>query len=215
MVLENMEPIFNFLFCDLPSLCLVLSQEAWNELLDEKGVSVSKFGGRGTWHQFLKVLRFRLWLSVPPLEGFPHGCWPTLETTLLIDDGPAKSVLNPPGNVIFPDPWTGDRKNTSFVNKLAPYIRRLVVHLESVLDFVRSNPISNAAISPRDNVYRSIHWLAKFNKLIWKAFVHVVASMWFNYLMFVQCLNYCWLPIVPPSMWHPCPQPPLTTPLVP
>ena len=100
------------------------------------------------------------------MEGVPHGCWPTPENTLFIDDNPAKSVLNPLGNVIFPDPWTCNRKDTFFVNRLAPYIRRFVVHPGSVLDFVRSNPIGNAALSPHDNVSRSIVWLAKFNKLI-------------------------------------------------
>ena len=54
------------------------------------------------------------------MEGVPHRCWPTLENTFLIDDIPAKSILNPLGNVIFPDPWISDRKDTFFVDRLAP-----------------------------------------------------------------------------------------------
>jgi hypothetical protein len=95
MVLENTVPIFKFLLCDLPSLCLVLGQEVCDELIDENGVPMPKFGGRGGGQHFLKVLRSMLWLEVPLLEGVPHGSWPTPENTLLIDDNTAKSLLCP------------------------------------------------------------------------------------------------------------------------
>jgi hypothetical protein len=166
MVMDNTESIVDFLFRGLPSPCLILGQEACNELVDEKGFLVPKFGGRGGGQQFLKVLRSRLWRGIPMLEGVPHGHWPTSENTLLIDDNPTKSVLNPPGNVIFPDTWTGDRKDIFLVDRLAPYLKRLVLHPGSIPDFVRSNPIGNATLSPRDNVYKSIVRLTKFNKLI-------------------------------------------------
>ena len=61
MVLENTEPIVNFLLRDLPSPCLVLGQEACDELLDEKGLLIPKFGGQGGGQQFLKVLGSGLW----------------------------------------------------------------------------------------------------------------------------------------------------------
>ena len=79
---------------------------------------------------------------------------------------PQQERFEPPGNVIIPNPWTGDRNDTFFIYRLAPYLRRLVVHPGSILDFVRSNPITNAAFNPRDNVYKSIVRLTKFNNLI-------------------------------------------------
>ena len=166
MIMANTEAIVDFLFRGLPRPCLVLGQEACDELVDEKGFPVPKFGGRGGGQQFLKVLRSRLWRGIPILEGVPHGHWPTPENTLLVDDSPTKSVLNPPGTVVFPDTWTGDRKDTFLVDRLAPYLRMVVLHPGSIPDFVRSNPIGNAALSPRDNVYKSIVRLAKINKLI-------------------------------------------------
>ena len=131
-----------------------------------EGVAGSKVWRSRQGKQFLKVLASRLWQGIPPLEGVPHGNWPTPENTLLIDDSPTKSVLNPPGNVIFPDPWTGDRKDVFLVDRQTPYLRRLALHPNSILNFVRSNPIGNAALSPRDNVHKSNMRLAKFNKLI-------------------------------------------------
>ena len=93
MVMENTEPIINFLFRDLPRPCLVFGQGLCNELLNKKSLSVPKFGGRGGGQQFLKVLRSRLWRGVPPLEGVPHGWWPTPENTLLIENNPTKRVF--------------------------------------------------------------------------------------------------------------------------
>ncbi len=79
MVLENTVPIFKFLLYDLPSPCLVLGQEVCDELIDENGVPMPKFGGRGGGQHFLKVLRSKSWLEVPLLEGVPHGSWPSGE----------------------------------------------------------------------------------------------------------------------------------------
>jgi hypothetical protein len=166
MIMDNTEAIVDFLFRGLPRPCLVLGQEACDELVDEKGFPIPKFGGRGGGQQFLKVLRSRFWRGIPVLEGVPHGHWPTPENTLLIDDNPTKSVLNPPGTVVFPDTWTGDRRDTFLVDRLAPYLRMLALHPGSVPDFVRPHPIGNPALSPRDNVYKSIMRLAKFKKLI-------------------------------------------------
>lgn len=100
------------------------------------------------------------------MEGVPHGHWPTPGNTLLIDDSPPKSVLNPPGNVIFPDPWTGDKSDTFLLGTLAPYLRRLVLHPGSIPTFVKANPIGNPGLSPRDSDYKSLVRLAKLNKLI-------------------------------------------------
>ena len=125
----------------------------------------------------------------PPLEGVPHRWWPTPENTILIDDNPAKSILNPMGNIIFLDPWTGNKKDTFSVNKLAPYMGKLVVHPGRVPDIVRSNPIGNGALSPHDNLYRSIVQPVRFNELIWTTYVHVVVFMWLTYLMFVPSLD--------------------------
>lgn len=58
----------------------------------------------------LKVLRSHLWVCIPPLEGVPHRLWPKLETTLLVDDNPTKSVLNPTNNVGFPNTWANNKK---------------------------------------------------------------------------------------------------------
>ena len=165
MVLDNTEPIVRFLFAGLPSPCLVLGQEACDELFDERGAPVPKFGGGGG-QQFLKVLRSRLWVGVPRLEGVPHGWWPTADNTLLVDDSPTKSVLNPPGTVVFPDTWTGQRNDTFLVNELGPYLRRLVRHPGSVPDFVLSNPFGNGPLLPTSDVYSAIRRLAGFNKLI-------------------------------------------------
>ena len=166
MVMENTKPIVDFHFRNLPSPCLILSQEDCDELLDKKGLPVPKFGSCGGGQRFLKVLQSRLWRGIPRLQGVPHGWWLTPENTVLIDDSPTKSVLNPPGNTIFPDTWTGDRNDTFLVDTLAPYIRRLVLHAGSIPFFVRSNPIGNVGLSPRDNVFKSIMRLAKLNKLI-------------------------------------------------
>ena len=165
MVLDNTEPIVRFLFSGLPGPCMVLGQEACEELFDEKGVPVPKFGGGGG-QQFLKVLRTKLWDVVPRLDDVPHGWWPTADNTLLVDDSPTKSVLNPPGSVIFPDTWGGHRKDNFLVNELAPYLRRLVRHPGSFRDFVLSNPIGNGPLSPESDVYRAILRLAEFNNLI-------------------------------------------------
>ena len=164
MVLDNTEPIVRFLFRDLPSPCLVLGQEACDELFDDKGVPVPKFGGGGG-QQFLKVLKSKLWVGIPLLEGVPYGWWPTSENTLLVDDSPTKSVLNPPGNVIFPDTWAGDMRDSFLVNKLAPYLRRLVRHPGTVPDFVLSNPIGNGPLPTTSYVHRAIRQLAEFNNL--------------------------------------------------
>jgi hypothetical protein len=165
MVLDNTEPIVRFLFAGLPNPCLVLGQEACDELFDERGAPVPKFG-EGGGQQFLKVLRSRLWVGVPRLEGVPHRCWPTADNTLLVDDSPTKSVLNPPGTVVFPDTWDGHRKDTFLVSELAPYLRRLVRHPGSVPDFVLSNPIGNGPLPPTSHVYRAIRRLAEVNNLI-------------------------------------------------
>ena len=45
--MENTKPIINFIFRDLPIPCLILSQEAYDELLSERGLLVPKFGGQG------------------------------------------------------------------------------------------------------------------------------------------------------------------------
>lgn len=68
MVLENIEPIVKFLFSDLPSPCLILDQEAGDELLNEKDVPVPKFGGRGGGLEVHAVGRR------PPSGGVPHKC---------------------------------------------------------------------------------------------------------------------------------------------
>lgn len=52
-MVDNIEPIVKFIFCDLASPCLVLGQEASDELLDENGMPVPKFRG-GDKQQFLK-----------------------------------------------------------------------------------------------------------------------------------------------------------------
>ena len=165
MVLENTEPIVAFLFRGLSPPCLILGQESCNELLDEKGRLVPKIGGGGG-QQFLKVLNSNLWVPVPTLHGVPHGWWPTPLNTLLVDDSPAKSVLNPPGTVIFPIPWKGDMKDTFLENELAPYIRRLVTHAANFPNFVLSNPIGVRPLSPRSDVHKALVKFARLNKLI-------------------------------------------------
>ena len=47
MVMDNTESIVDRLFRELLSPCLVLGQEASDELVDERGLPVLKFGGRG------------------------------------------------------------------------------------------------------------------------------------------------------------------------
>jgi hypothetical protein len=165
MVLENTEPIVSFLFHGLEPPCLVLGQESCDELLDDRGRPIPKVGGGGG-QQFLKVLKSRLWDIVPTLRGVPAGWWPTPLNTLLVDDSPAKSVLNPPGTVIFPLPWNGDMRDTFLEAKLAPYIRRLVTHLDNFPGFVLSHPIGNRALDPRSDVYKSLLKCARLNKLI-------------------------------------------------
>jgi hypothetical protein len=67
-------------------------------------------------------------VGVPHLEEDLYGWWPTMENTLLMDDNPTKSILKNFGNIIFPETWTGNRKDTFLVNELASYLRKLVHH---------------------------------------------------------------------------------------
>ena len=116
-----------FPFRELAMPYLLLGEEQCDDLHDRVGKIVPKVrGGRGL--QFLKVLKKNLWMGIPMLEGVPHSCLPTPENTLLIDDIPTKSILNPPGNAILLDPWKCDRNDNFLDNKLGPYIRRLASH---------------------------------------------------------------------------------------
>jgi hypothetical protein len=126
--------------------CLLLDQEHYDELHDCNGKIVPKVP-RGGGPQFLKVLKLNLWVGVHMLEGLSHGRLPTPENTLLVDDNPAKSILNLPSNAIFPDPWKCDINDTILENELC-YIKRLAYHPRSVLDFVLSNPIGNRPLGP-------------------------------------------------------------------
>lgn len=127
--------------------CLLLGQEHYDELHDHSGKIVPKVAG-GSGPQFLKVLRNNLWVGIHMLEGVSHGCLPTPENTLLVDDNPTKSILNPPSNAILPDPWKCDRNDTILENELGCYIRRLAYYPKNVLDFVLSNPIGNRPLGP-------------------------------------------------------------------
>jgi hypothetical protein len=100
------------------------------------------------------------------MRDVPAAWWPTPLNTLLVDDSPAKSVLNPPGTVIFPLPWNGDMKDTFLESQLAPYIRRLVNHPDNFPDFVLSNPIGNRPLNTRSEVYKNLLKFARLNKLI-------------------------------------------------
>ena len=163
--MDNTKAIVDFLFRELAMPCLLLGQEHCDDLHDLGGKIVPKVGG-GRGPQFLKVLKKNLWVGVPMLEGVPHGCLPTPENTLLIDDNPTKSILNPPGNAIFPDPWECNRNDNFLENELGPYIRRLASHPGSVPEFVISNPIGNRPLGPRDEVFRKLYEYAKLDKLI-------------------------------------------------
>ena len=141
--MDNTKAITSFLFGALAMLCLLLSQEHYDELHDRSGKIVPKVAGGGG-PQFLKALTKNLWVGVPMLDGVPHGCFPTPDNTLLVDENLAKSILNPPGNAIFldpwkcdrndtfPDPWKCDRNDTFLENELGPYIKRLACHPGSV-----------------------------------------------------------------------------------
>ena len=165
MVLANTEPIVSFLFHGLAPPCLVLGQESCDDLHDERGRPIDKVGGGGG-QQFLKVLKSKLWDVVPTLRDVPSGWWPTPLNTLLVDDSPPKSVLNPPGTVIFPFPWKGDMADTFLQAQLGPYIRRLVDHADNFPSFVLANPIGNRPLSPRCEVYKALVHYARLNKLI-------------------------------------------------
>ena len=123
-------------------------------------------GGGGP--HFLKVLKKKLWVGVHVLKKVPHSCLPTPENTLLVDDSPTKSLLNLPGNTIFPDPWKCNRNDTFLENELGADIKRLACHPGSVPYFVLSNPIGNRPLGPWDEVFRKLYGYAKLNKLIWK-----------------------------------------------
>lgn len=165
MLMDNTKAVVSFLFRELAMPCLLLGQEHCDDLYDRSGKIVPKVGG-GRGPQFLKVLRKNLWVGVPMLEGVPQGYWPTPDNTLLIDDSPAKSVLNPPGNCIFPNPWEGDRNDNFLELELGPYIRRLAHHSGNVPDFVLSNRIGNRPLGPRDTEFRRLYGFAELNKLV-------------------------------------------------
>ena len=154
--MDSTKAIVGFLFQDLAIPSLFLGQEHCDDLIDRSGKIVPKVGG-GRGPQFLKVLRKNLWVGVPMLEGVSRGCWLTPENTLLIDDSPTKSILNPPGNCILPDPWESDRNDNFLEKELGPYIRRLAYHPGSVPDFVLSNPIGNRPLGPRDEEFRKLY----------------------------------------------------------
>ena len=77
-----------------------------------------------------------------------------------------KSILNPPGNAIFPHLWNCDSNDTFLENELGPYIRRLACHPGSVPDFVLSNPIGHRPLGPQDEVFRKFYGYTKLSKLI-------------------------------------------------
>ena len=95
MVMENMEPIVNFLFHDLLSPCLILDQEACDELLDEKDLPMPKFGDQGGGQQFLKVLMSKLWRGVPHWRGYPTGASQLLRTPSSLMTTPLRAFWTP------------------------------------------------------------------------------------------------------------------------
>ena len=98
MLMDNTKAITCFLFQELAMPCLLLGQEHCDELYDHSGKIIPNVTGGGG-PQFLKILMKNLWVGVPMLEGVPHGCWPTPENTLLVDDS---EYPQPPGQRHLP-----------------------------------------------------------------------------------------------------------------
>lgn len=168
MKLNTVELIIDFLFEGLRQPCLVLGQESCHVLHDEKGDVVLKnsAGPRGS-PQFLKYLSKVIWSSQIPLYGCLVDFRPMVENTLLIDDSPPKSVLNPPGNAIFPVSWNPFNKGDTFLlRQLAPYLLEITSRLDSIPHIVGKHRIGQSPLHHKSNLYKSLRAYAQLNGLI-------------------------------------------------
>lgn len=124
-------PIVQWLFGDCKP-AFVLSQEHCSTLKHEKE-NVMVRSKNSLHEEYFKELP--LFWKMPfniDLQGFI----PSEENTLLVDDSPLKSYLNPPGNCVFPHPWRGC--NDEPIGKELAMVLKLCQQALSVPEFVES-----------------------------------------------------------------------------
>ena len=96
----------------------------------------------------------------------PYQIRTTPGNTLMVDDNPAKTFLNPTGNVIICPSWTVEKVRDRFLIDLSKYLRAFTDNSKPVNEFVRNNPIGESHLDPRGHLYKELFSHAKFNKLV-------------------------------------------------
>lgn len=108
--------------------------------------------------QFLKILSLHIWEAFPRLVGCPQTFRPSPTNTLLVDDSPSKSCLNPIGNTLFPLPWEPSLVDDDFlIGILLEFIRDMVFCGGSVSEFVNVNRFGQLPLSSSSTLYKDIH----------------------------------------------------------
>ena len=165
MTAENTNAIVEFIFKGLDHPCLVLAQEACRTLMTRDGGIVRKPNNPKS-PQYLKVMKPIFWDQRPTLMNVPYTLKTTPGNTLMVDDSPAKTFLNPRGNVIICPSWSIEKVRDRFLSELATYLRALTNSSKPVNEYVRSNPIGESHLDPQGHLYRELFSHARFNKLV-------------------------------------------------
>lgn len=165
MKAENTNAVVEFIFKGLEHPCLVLAQEACRTLLTKEGAIVRRPNNPNS-PQYLKPMKPVFWTQRPSLMKVPYTLRTTPANTLMVDDSPAKTFLNPTGNVLICPSWTVEKVRDRFLIDLAKYLRALTDSNKPVYEFVRDNHIGEDHLDPRGHLYRELFSHAKFNKLI-------------------------------------------------
>jgi hypothetical protein len=136
MRVATVKSVCDFLFKDLPVKPVnILGQESCEliRVCDIQGkVSFLKVEGTDK-PMFLKVIRRHLFF------GF-NGRYAE-DNTVIVDDSPAKHVLNPPQNVILPETWTfagAGQVDTYLMDTLLPWILQLHMNREQGIQAFRN-----------------------------------------------------------------------------
>lgn len=121
--MDNTGPIVVFLLWELARPCMILSQEACDELLDHSGKVVPRETDinslRSSCPTYWRLSQY--WRGFCTLVGPPKrtpSCW----------WHPYEEYFESSGNPIFLEPWKGDKNDTLLENELSSYIKRLVCH---------------------------------------------------------------------------------------
>jgi hypothetical protein len=119
MMKKTVEPVASFLFQNCRPPFDVLGQEKCRTVEVSKGKRLGAYGQ--PWKNLLlKVLDECLFIDPADPTSFNK------DNTILIDDSPAKGVLNENGNGIFVDSWNRDvHGDDVLLGTLIPWLKRL------------------------------------------------------------------------------------------